>query len=277
MIKKNQVRNKFLKAANAASAFKPRPGGAAEKILKAKAEREAGVDTNEIDGVSGFVPRPGAPAQKESSTNHEAASDDLAVGNADEPALGRLDQTNAAGEDPQREGVAPQVEVSAPLSPSLDGHTSHQPVELKDEQPGEHLQTPDQVQKERDEAERDAEEALVEQREVRKPHAKAKRRSNQQERNLAALGIERSLMEGVGLEFDAILADFGWGDGSLAPKQLGSMEADLRREAARLEAGPWLSSSDMQREEKVQQVESLLDKAIQECDELEGLLTLYAV
>ncbi|KAI7054475.1 hypothetical protein KC352_g44820, partial [Hortaea werneckii] len=39
MIKKNQVRNKFLKAANAASAFKPRPGGAAEKILKAKAER----------------------------------------------------------------------------------------------------------------------------------------------------------------------------------------------------------------------------------------------
>ncbi|KAI6850125.1 hypothetical protein KC332_g183 [Hortaea werneckii] len=277
MIKKNQVRNKFLKAANAASAFKPRPGGAAEKILRAKAEREAGVDTNEVDGVSGFVPRPGATLQKESSTNHEAASDDLAVKNADEPALNPLDQANAAGDDPQSEGVAPQVEVSAPMSPSLDGHTPHQPVELKDEQPGEHLQTPDQVQKEHDEAERDAEEALFEQREVRKPHAKAKRRSNQQERNLAALGIERSLMEGVGLEFDAILAEFGWGDGSLAPKQLGSMEADLRREAARLEAGSWLSSSDMQREEKVQQVESLLDKAIQECDELEGLLTLYAV
>ncbi|TKA26836.1 hypothetical protein B0A50_04282 [Salinomyces thailandicus] len=276
MIKKNQVRTKLMKAANAAAAFKPRPGGAAEKILKAKAEREAGLQSNDVDGVSGFVPRPGASASKEVSAKTEANGH--TAKEPDKPTAVGLGLRDVQSQEQQHEGGTPKVEISAPMSPGLDGQPQlHEPIELKDEAPREHLQTPEQQHLEAEELEREAEQALFEQREARKPQVKIKRRSNQQERNLAILGIDRSLLEGKGLDFDATLSDFGWGDSALEPRTLETIEADLRREAARLEAGSWLSSSDTQREEKVQQVEALLDKAIQECDDLEGLLTLYSV
>ena len=294
--KKGEVRDRFKKAATAAAAFKPRAGGAAEKILRAKIEREQGIKTNDVDGVSGYVPRPGMAGGRQDS-NMSAVSAVSGVGSVEEKSEGgKKDGGDLAVKEPERQqpvglgvqGVAdgkeqapttPVVEVTSPLSPAkeldrqlggIDGQTKG--VQLTDEQAGEHLQTP------RQEAEvQEAEQALFEQREARKPQVKVKRRSNQQERNLAALGIDRGLLEGRGLEFEATLSDFGWNDTAFETKKLVDIESDLRREAGRLEAGSWLSSTDGQREERVQQVELLLDKAIQECDELEGLLTLYSV
>lgn len=265
MIKKDAVRNRFAKAASAAraaNAFKPRPGGAAEKILKAKAEREAAEANGKPlapDGITGVVPRPSMKREDESS------------------------KTPGLGLDGVKQEPAPKVEVSSPKSPrqAFDSPTAvdsskHVPVELEDEQPqADHLRTPEQQRKQDDELA--AEEALFEQRQVRKHQVKNKRRSNHQERNLAALGIDRALLEGRGLEFEGTLADFGWNDSALQPKKIAEIEAALRREQAMLEAGSWLSHSDTPRDKSVSQVEALLDKAIQECDEFEGLLTLYNV
>ncbi|KAK5167004.1 uncharacterized protein LTR77_007733 [Saxophila tyrrhenica] len=274
MIKKKAVAGRFLRAANAANAFKPRPGGAAEKILKAKAEREAGSPgVAEPDGITGVVPRPApAPAAKEAPPAEQPAGDDLAVKPPD------------AGKENERQtsGPPPKVEVSSPMSPARGysaeqagfGGMDGQGVQLADE-PVQHLSTPDQqTQSEQEERER------IEQREVRQPQVKVKRRSAMQEQYLAELGIDRSLLADRGLEFETLLTDFGWNDAALSSKALGDMEHNLRREQARLEAGAWLSSPSQEtqlREEREKQVAALLDKAIQECDEMDGLLTIYGV
>jgi exocyst complex component 1 len=267
MIKKDAVRNRFAKVANAAkmaNAFKPRPGGAAEKILKMKAEREAAEANGkplEPDGITGVVP---APRRQEVPTEKQPPTG-LGLAGVQDPAT-------------------PKVEVSSPSStakaldsPSImDSSKHHQAVELSDEQATprqqDHLQTPDQQ-----DPDQQADKAAFGQKGPRKPQAKVKRRSLQQERNLAALGIDKSLLEGKGLDFEATLAEFGWGDPSLAPRRLEELEADLRREQARLEAGSSLSFDDPQRAEKEAQVAALLNKTIEECDELDGLLTIYNV
>ncbi|EMC99941.1 hypothetical protein BAUCODRAFT_356102 [Baudoinia panamericana UAMH 10762] len=277
MIKKNAVRDRFKKAAATANAFKPRPGGAAEKILRAKAEREAGAasPTTDVDGISGFVPRPGAAAAREDPMAAAAAAPVASVG---EPiGLG------VQGADEAR---SPTVEVENPTSPYQDeaskqSQTVRAPVQLTDEaaaRASEH-RTPEQQALE--DAGEHAEREMHDQQEaVRKvtPQVKIKRRSNYHQRNLAALGIDPSILKDKGLDFENLLEDFGWSDRALEPKKLAELEADLRREQGRLEAVSWLSGdADVARGEKVTQVEGLLDKAIAECDELEGLLTLYSV
>ncbi len=269
MIKKQAVAERFKKAANAANAFKPRPGGAAEKILKAKAEREAGTPgAGEPDGITGVVPRPlPAPAVKEPD-QLERPSLDLAIKAPDALVL----------EDKARDlpGLPPKVEVSSPLSPAREtgfGGMDGQGVQLAD-QPH-RLSTPDQQSHLEEEDQEN-----IEQREIRQPQIKVKRRSAIQEQYLAELGIDRSLLADRGLEFETMLTDFGWNDAALSPKALADMETNLKREQARLEAGAWLSSPSQEtqlREEREKQVSSLLDKAIQECDEMDGLLTIYGV
>jgi hypothetical protein len=54
------------------------------------------------------------------------------------------------------------------------------------------------------------------------------------------------------------------------------LENDIKREIARVEAGSWLNHLE-QKDDRVEAVERMLDRAIAECDELEGLLTLYNV
>lgn len=256
MFKKRAIADRFKKAANAANAFKPRPGGAAEKILRAKADRDG-----EPDGITGVVPRPQLRKQDEPPmTPIDATSpDSLAVSTPEKLKI----------ESPRPD--PPTVEVSSPQSPEKSRHLESEDVrrsvELFDGPT--HLQpSPDQQAED---------EERLEQRQVRQPQVKIKRRSAQQEKYLAALGIDRTLLEDKGLEFEIMLSDFGWNDTTLQPKQLNILEADLRREQGRVEAGSWLSHTDAAREERVAQVEGLLDKAIAECDELEGLLTLYHV
>ncbi|EME89300.1 uncharacterized protein MYCFIDRAFT_104310, partial [Pseudocercospora fijiensis CIRAD86] len=256
MFKKRAIADRLKKAATAANAFKPRPGGAAEKILKAKAERDG-----EPDGITGVVPRPQLRKQDEPPMTPVDATptDSLAVSTPERPKL----------ESPKPE--PPVVEISSPQSPEQTQipppEDVRRSVELFDG-PSQLRPTPDQPT---DEEER------LEQRQVRQAQVKIKRRSAQQEKYLAALGIDRTLLEGKGLEFEMMLTDFGWNDNILQPKQLAALEVDLRREQGRVEAGSWLSHTDAAREERVAQVEGLLDKAIAECDELEGLLTLYHV
>lgn len=246
MIKRKAVAERLKKAAVAANQFKPRPGGAAEKILKAKAEREA---NGEPDGITSVVPRPAPKAEQKSEEVASRQVEDLAV---KEPA-----------------GPPPRVDVTASSKDryAAQGMDGSRGVELHDD-----AQTPGE--KSREELER------LEQRQVRQAQVKVKRRDAQQERYLDYLGVDRSLLADKCLDFEAMLHDFGWNDAALSPKVLAEMEADLRREQSRLDAGAWLSAPSYEttlRQERENQVMSLLDKAIQECDEMDGLLTIYNV
>jgi hypothetical protein len=78
------------------------------------------------------------------------------------------------------------------------------------------------------------------------------------------------------LEFESLLSELGWGNNELSSKHIESLENDIKREIARVEAGSWLNHLE-QKDDRVESVERMLDRAIAECDELEGLLTLYNV
>lgn len=254
MIKKKAVADRMKKAAITANAFKPRPGGAAEKILKAKAEREA---NGEPDGITGVVPRP--MAKRDDSTLKQ--TDNLAV---KEPT--RADSP-----------LPPKVEISSPLSPTKDGSERDvggmdgaNGVQLHDDVS--HLQAPAQQE--------DADSQPTEQQQLRTPQVRVKRRSVYQERYLDELGIDRSLLADKAVDFEMMLHDFGWNNAALSPKALAEMEADLRREQSRMNAGSWLSAPGYEmntRQERENQVLNLMDHAIQECDEMDGLLTIYNV
>ncbi|KAH0111359.1 hypothetical protein KCU82_g24420, partial [Aureobasidium melanogenum] len=102
-----------------------------------------------------------------------------------------------------------------------------------------------------------------------------KRRSAQQENHLRSLNIDPRLLDGRGIQFESILSDFGWGSGLLKGRQLEDLEADLKRELGRVEAGSWLGHLE-QKDDRVDVVDQMLDRAIAECDELDGLLTIYS-
>lgn len=250
MFKKKALASRLAKAANAANAFKPRPGGAAEKILQAKAERDG-----EPDGITGVVPRPIArqeskPEEVATPVSEIFAARDVA------PEAPPAVQTSSPKPPPQAE--VPNTNGTLHNVQLVDPPTSAQAAGLEREQA--------EVEEERNDR-----------RQIRQPQVKIKSRTAQHEKYLAALDIDRSLLEGKGLDFEQMLSASGWGAHVLQPKQLAMLEYDIRREQGRVEAGSWLSHTDAAREERVTYVENLLDKAIAECDELEGLLTLYHV
>lgn len=94
--------------------------------------------------------------------------------------------------------------------------------------------------------------------------------------SLETLGIDPALLGVRGQEYEATLANFGWTDNMLQSKTVEGMETSMRKEIAKLEAGGWLGYSDG-KDERIEQFEKMIDRAIAECDEMEGLLTLYGV
>lgn len=247
-----EVTNKWKKAAGAAktaAAFKPRAGGALDRLRKME-EQEAG------DGITGVfqAPKPAPPSR--------STTDESLVKSATE-----RDEPAAAAVQPINTQVAPPITVSSPLSPTPVIQKSAEdamPPPLAPRQASPEL-PPARTPAEKEEARR------------------KRRRSQYQAKYLSSLGIEASLIDTRALEFDAILSDFGWGGSGVGSvfqnKKLDVIEADLRRELSRAEAGSWLGNGVgmEQKDDRVEQVERLLDKAIQECEELEGLLTLYGV
>ncbi|KAB8336876.1 hypothetical protein FH972_021184 [Carpinus fangiana] len=108
------------------------------------------------------------------------------------------------------------------------------------------------------------------------PQPIKKPRSNKYDAAFGMLDIDPTIFVEQQREYETILSDFGWEKSILSGKKVDALETDLRREIARLEAGSWLGSSD-QKDDRVDFVQKMLDKAIAECDEMEGLLTLYGV
>ena len=114
-----------------------------------------------------------------------------------------------------------------------------------------------------------------------------KARPDETARYVTRLGIDPALLEGRSSDIDSVLNDFGsiWEKSKEKDqaefarlRKPDEVEASLKRELSRVEAGSWLGSTSLEgKDERVGAVERLLDKAIAECDELQGLLTLYSV
>ncbi|KAF2258030.1 hypothetical protein CC78DRAFT_622152 [Lojkania enalia] len=229
----------FRKAAFAVGAFKPRAGGAGAKFLNKETKT-----SNEADGISGvFVPQ--RPTPKEEVEKRLELDE-----RPPEPDRSSKERPHIDTE------VVPEVTVSSPLSPTPVIPPSDVELAPPPRSPSPEKTTP--------KSEREAE--------VRRK----KRRSNQQIMNISKLGIDPTILDGRGLEFESLLAEFGWGSSELSAKNIVSLETDIKREIARVEAGSWLNHLD-QKDDRVEAVEKMLDRSIAECDELEGLLTLYNV
>ena len=242
--KKAEVASRMRKAALAHTAFKPRAGGAGERLLGAKAKT-----TNEPDGITGVVPARSAA---------RVTGQDAAKPPTDEPPSSDRSLTPAPLEVPQAPPPV-QVQPASAIEPPAP--------------------TPDQDQIREIVSGEDAETATqpFPQRPSRSPSRQPrKRRSNPYANALTGMEIDPFVLGGRDADFDEILGEFGWNRNFLQSKKMDALEADLRREVGRLEAGSWLGHSDV-KDERVEVVENLLDKAIAECDEMEGLLTLYSV
>ena len=103
-----------------------------------------------------------------------------------------------------------------------------------------------------------------------------KRRSDHSAKYAKALGINPILLEGRTFEIEAVLSDFGWGEEANDRFTFEDLETGIRRELARVEAGSWLGAVDSN-DDRVMAVGDMMDRVIAECEELDGLLTLYNV
>lgn len=228
-----EVATAFRKAAMAHNAFKPRLGGAADRLRD-----ELAKTPNTPDGVHGVFVAP----TKETLKNPMPPT---AVVTPEVTSAEMIDITQSSTEP----SAPPPVEVKranalpdvGPISiPGGEENIERAvPANVKEEQP-------------------------------------KRRRSDYSAKYAKALGIDPLLLEGRTLEIDSVLTDFGWTDGERMKKSFDDLQTDIRRDLAKIETGSWLGSFE-HGDERVLAVDKLLDKAIAECDELDGLLTLYNV
>jgi len=240
MIKKKsnkEIANTFRKAATAYNAFKPRAGGAGDKLREEKDKGASGPN-----GITGVVP---APSFSRTTSQDSVRTPTVEEAIVNLPTLPEAKQgppavqiTEAADEVPKNSLSGLAAEVSEPRAPS----------------PGKSRSKSPQTQEDR----------------------RTKRRSGNSAKYAAALGIDPNLLEGGTVDIESVLADFGWGSEGLSTKKVDELQAEMRREIGRFEAGSWLGHLE-QKDERVETVDRMLDKAIAECDALEGLLTLYGV
>ncbi|KAK4943794.1 GTP-Rho binding exocyst subunit [Elasticomyces elasticus] len=250
MVKKKSGRdiaNQFRKAALAASAFQPRQGGAGAR-LKAMQEKQS----NEPDGITSVVPAP----------------------------LFRGMSTDSAGTGVS-EVPSPITETDKPVS------TSPAPIDAIPKVQIERRATTDNVARSESPVPQTAPVAAEVPREpeVTASPERARSRSPQRRRRqkleaevekyCLSLGIDPRVTDGRGADFNELLTEFGW-EGRLDDQhKVDDFENDVRREIGRAQASGWLGHVEQQ-ENKVQELSKAFDRAIAECEELDGLLTLYA-
>ena len=241
MIKKKstaEVASKFRKAATTYNAFKPRAGGAAEKVANDKSTSGDGITgvfqaPSLLKGVSQDDVRPATPKQ---SLEDRPSTPDIKI------EIPTVQVTNSPA----------KPIIAEPPEP-----TSQKPSDSALQKTSESEQPPPIV----DKAQEDR----------RKKH-----RSDQSARYARTLGISASLLEGRTFEIEEVLNDFGWGEDRSGRVTFEELETGIRKEIARVEAGSWLSAAE-NNDERVVAVADMMDRVMAECDELDNLLTLYNV
>jgi hypothetical protein len=234
MIKKKSrgdIANTFLRAAktaNAFNSFKPRAGGAAERLREAQAKSSDGPD-----GITSVVPAPSLVRGQSNDTSNLAT---------------RPISSEKTSPRKPNHGI-PEVKITVPESrrpASIEG-----PMKIPQES------------------------ALPEKaktREVRRP----KPASEIMQKELASLGIDPSILDGRGNDLVNAWEEFGWVGEGVHTKSIDQMKEEVERELNKIQAGGWLSRLE-EEDERVEAIKKGLDKCMEECDELDGLLTLYLV
>lgn len=248
---KGEIAGVFWKAAhaaNAASAFKPRPGGAIERLRMAQAKT-----TDGPDGITSVVPAPPRPVSRDKrpETPEPAAPVAPVVATVETVAPAALPATAAS---------SPPAKTPVPL-PEVTITTLPVPVpaipQVKKEGPSEVT-----IKK--------AEEAAKEK------AARAAAAGNDS-RYLQALGIDSSLLDGRSQEFGKWLDYFGWVPGDkMRSRNIDELKVDIDRELNKAQAGGWLARF-REEDERVDAIKEGVNLAIAECEELDNLLTLYSV
>ena len=226
-----EVAETFRKAAMAHNAFKPRAGGAGERLRD-----ELTKPLNTPDGIHGVFVAPSKEAMKSPAPPASAASQEV----TSPPPLD-------ISKNPVVSPGLPSVEVKRASDVPEVRPLSIPKAEERDKSPG-----------------------------PSKEAEPKKRPSDYSAKYAKALGIDPLLLEGRTLEIDSVLTDFGWADSDKMKKSFEDLQADIRRDLAKIETGSWLGNFE-HGDERIYTVDRLLDRAIAECDELDGLLTLYNV
>jgi hypothetical protein len=229
---KGDIANTFLRAVKTANAFKPRAGGAAERLRDTQAKTTGGPD-----GITSVVPAPslvrGLSGDSPSITPTSTISDKI------EDKF-RQKSTN--------DGI-PEVKITVPGSnrpSSVEGPFSPPPKNALPENPN-----------------------------AGEVNSK-KPASERMQKELATLGIDPSILDGRGGELVDAWEEFGWVGEGVRTKNIDHMQEEIERELNKVQAGGWLSRFD-EEDERVEAIQRGLDKVIDECEELDGLLTLYSV
>ncbi|PBP27846.1 exocyst complex component Sec3 [Diplocarpon rosae] len=228
---KTEVAGQFLKAAQAASAFssfKPRAGGAAERLREAQAKSTEGPD-----GVTGVVPAPSLLRGTSSESNSAVTT----MTPLEQPPSSRMTDS------------VPEVKISIPepgRPSSFQG-----PVPLPQET------------------------NLPEKAKAHEPK-RAKPPAETMSKELTAIGIDPSIISDRGGELVSAWEEFGWVGEGIRTKNIDHMKDEVERELNKIQAGGWLSRLE-EEDDRIEAIKTGLDKCIEECEELDGLFTLYLV
>ena len=240
MIKKKstkEIASAFRKAALAHNAFKPRAGGAVERI-----KDETVKTPNTPDGINGVFPAPSlVRAEVTQDGLKSLAPPPVLAGGLLSPEPGRNVPDVTITPSP---GPVPASLENADMGVSKRSSPS----------PERKVPSVSSTQEER----------------------RRKRRSNHSAKYAKALGIDHSLLEGRTIDIESALMDYGWGDGEVIKTTYDDLQNAVKRDLHKVETGSWLGSFE-HTDDRVGIVSNMLDKAIAECEELDGLLTLYNV
>ncbi|KAI6709322.1 hypothetical protein PZA11_006191 [Diplocarpon coronariae] len=230
---KNEVAGQFFKAAQAANAFssfKPRAGGAAERLREAQAKSTEGPD-----GVTGVVPAP--------SLLRATSSDSTSV--VPTPAITPLEQPSSS----KTMESGPDVKITIPGSSRSSSFQG--PIPLPQET------------------------NLPEKPKAHEPK-RAKPPAETMSEELIAIGIDPSVIGDRGGELVSAWEEFGWVGEGIRTKNIDHMKDEVERELNKIQAGGWLNRLE-EEDGRIEAIKTGLDKCIEECEELDGLFTLYLV
>lgn len=245
---KNDVANKFRMAAASANSFKPRAGGAAER-LRMMQEKEGSANAGP-DGITGVVPAPSLLRAITGGNNAGSESKSIKSPATAEFRQEEIPEVKVTTPESQLPTQINQFQLprAYPAGPALAGPSQpEEPEPVEPSVPG----TP----------------------KSRGP-ARSKQKSEQTQRYLDSLGIDASVLEGRGEEFSDFLDNYGWVGEGVHTLRADDLLEEMNRDLDRAQVGGWsdlLDASDARRQE----VLDGLDKVIAECDDLDGLLTLY--
>ncbi|KAM0426649.1 hypothetical protein ACHAPT_007965 [Fusarium lateritium] len=237
---RNEIAGALWKAASAASAataFKPRPGGAGERLRQAKTKGDEGPD-----GITSVVPAPPRPPSREKETTPEQPYEQP---KPEEPKALEKPKSTERPKSADRSSLVPEVKITVPTSRPTSSHG-----------------LPQEVKKQKE----------PEKKEPRRSVA-----AGNDVKYLQTLGVSPSILDERSEEFSQWLDYFGWIPGEqMRTRNVEEMKADLERELNKAQAGGWLARF-REEDERVDAIKLGLDVAMTECEELDNLLTLYSV